>query len=263
MSYKTDSEEAEELASSENELVYGIHSVRARLRGGSGGIIEMWLLEDISSNKIGQITQIAHKLNIPVVHRSRTDMDKRVQGVHQGVVLVCEVQQQRGEGYLEEILQDCKGNLLLLVLDGVTDPHNLGACMRNAAAMGVHAVIVPKDRAVGLTPAAVKAASGATERVPFIQVTNLVRSLKWLKQWGVWIIGTAVEGGQPLDQVDLVRSVALVMGAEASGLRRLTRETCDCLAYIPISREQNSLNVSVAAGICLYEVMRQRRISLR
>ncbi|MDK1023824.1 MAG: 23S rRNA (guanosine(2251)-2'-O)-methyltransferase RlmB [Gammaproteobacteria bacterium] len=247
------------MATTENELLYGIHSVRARLRGGSGGIIEMWLLKDISSNKIGQLQQIARKLNIPIVHRSRADLNKQVQGVHQGVVLVCEVQQQRGEEYLEEILRDCNENLLLLVLDGVTDPHNLGACMRNAAAMGVHAVIAPKDRAVGLTPAAVKAASGATERVPFIQVTNLVRSLKWLKQCGVWIIGTAVAGGQPLDKVDLVRSVALVMGAEGSGLRRLTSETCDCLAYIPISREQDSLNVSVAAGICLYEVMRQRR----
>jgi 23S rRNA (guanosine2251-2'-O)-methyltransferase len=160
---------------------------------------------------------------------------------------------------LEEILSNCNENVLLLVLDGVTDPHNLGACMRNAAAMGVHAVIAPKDKAVGLTPAARKAASGATERVPFIQVTNLVRSLKSLKQSGVWIVGTAIEDGEPLDKMDLVSPVALVMGAEGSGLRRLTRETCDHLAYIPISREQNSLNVSVAAGICLYEARRQRR----
>lgn len=247
------------MATAENELVYGIHSVRARLRASSGGIIEMWLLKDHSSGRIEQLQQIASKLNIPIVFRSRAELDTLVQGVHQGVVLVCRLQPQRGEEYLDEVLRNCNDNILLLVLDGVTDPHNLGACLRNAAAMGVHAVIAPKDKAVGLTPAAVKAASGAAERVPFIQVTNLVRSLKRLKQSGVWIVGTAAEGGEPLDTVDLVNSVALVMGAEAGGLRRLTRENCDYLAYIPISREQNSLNVSVAAGICLYEAMRQRR----
>ena len=246
----------------ENEHVYGIHSVRARLHSNSGGIIEMWLLKDSSSSKIEQFQLIADKLNVPIVYRSRADLDKHVRGVHQGVVLVCKVKQQRGEEHLEVILSGCAENLLLLVLDGITDPHNLGACMRNAAAMGVHAVIAPKDKAVGLTPAAMKAASGATEWVPFIQVTNLARSLKLLKQRGVWIVGTAVEGGEPLDQVDLARSVALVMGAEGSGLRRLTRENCDYLAYIPISREQNSLNVSVAAGICLYEAMRQRRTAI-
>jgi 23S rRNA (guanosine2251-2'-O)-methyltransferase len=219
----------------------------------------MWLLKGSSSSRIEQLQQIANKLNIPIVFRSRTDLDKYVQGVHQGVVLVCRAQQQRGEEYLDEILRNCSENILILVLDGVTDPHNLGACMRNAAAMGVHAVIAPRDKAAGLTPAAVKAASGATERVPFIQVTNLVRSLKRLKESGVWIVGTAAEGGESLDKVDLVSSVALVMGAEGRGLRRLTRENCDYLAYIPISREQDSLNVSVAAGICLYEAMRQRR----
>ena len=125
--------------------------------------------------------------------------------------------------------------------------------------MGVHAVIAPKDRAASLTPTAIKAASGAAERVPFIQVTNLVRCLKWLKQWGVWVIGTAAEGSQPVDRVDLVGSVAVVMGAEGAGLRRLTRENCDSLTYIPMNPEQDSLNVSVAAGICLYEAMRQRR----
>jgi 23S rRNA (guanosine2251-2'-O)-methyltransferase len=251
-----------ELVTTENELVYGIHSVRARLRSGARGIMEMWLLEDNSSSKIEQIRQIAQKLNIPMVHRSRADLDKHAKGVHQGVVLVCGVLQQKGEEHLEGILRDCEGNILLLVLDGVTDPHNLGACMRNAAAMGAHAVIAPKDNAVGLTPAATKAASGATERVPFIQVTNLVRSLKRLQQCGVWIVGAAVGGGEPLEKVDLVRSVALVMGAEGTGLRRLTMENCDYLAYIPISREQNSLNVSVAAGICLYEAMRQRRSAI-
>jgi len=246
------------LATTENELVYGMHSVRARLRSGSGGIMEIWLLEDSSSSKLAQLQQIASRLNIPIVYRSRADLDGHAHGVHQGVVLVCQAQQQKGQEYLEEIVRGCDGNVLILVLDGITDPHNLGACMRSAAAMGVDAVIAPKDKAAGLTPAAIKAASGATERVPFIQV----RSLKWLKQCGVWIIGTAVEGGEPLDKMDLVSAVALGMGAEGSGLRRLTRETCDHLAYIPVSQDQNSLNVSVAAGICLYEAMRQRRTAI-
>jgi 23S rRNA (guanosine2251-2'-O)-methyltransferase len=205
------------------------------------------------------LEEIANKSNIPVVRRSRADMDKYVSGVHQGVILVCRAREQKGEDCLEEIVRNCSESVLLLVLDCVTDPHNLGACMRSAAAMGADAVIAPRDKAVGLTSAARKAASGATERVPFIQVTNLVRSLKSLKQSGVWVIGAAVDGGEPLDKTDLDRPVALVMGAEGSGLRHLTRKTCDHLAYIPIGQDQNSLNVSVAAGICLYEARRQRR----
>jgi len=236
--------------------------VRARLRSGAKGIVEFWLLKDSASSKLVQLQQIAQKLKIPIVHRSRADLSRLVSGVHQGAVLVCQVQTQKDEACLEQLLHDQNEELLLLVLDGVTDPHNLGACLRSAAAMGVHAVIAPRDRAVGITPAVMKAASGAVERVPFIQVTNLVRSLRWLKQWGVWVIGAALDDGQPLNQVDMAGSVAIVLGAEGSGLRRLTRENCDCLAYIPINPDQNSLNVSVAAGICLYEVTRQRRAAL-
>ena len=185
-------------------------------------------------------------------------MDQAIDGVHQGVALICNRGKTKGEDVLEQLLKDPVETPALLILDGITDPHNLGACLRNAAALSIQAVIAPKDRAVGLTPAAIKAASGAAERVPFIQVTNLARCMERLKQLGVWIVGTAVEDGQPLHKLDLTVPVALVMGSEGKGLRKLTREKCDSLAYIPIDQTQESLNVSVASGICLYEMRRQR-----
>ncbi len=208
--------------------------------------------------RLQQIRQIAEKYHINISSRSREEMDAAIDGVHQGVALICVKTEARGEEFLEQLLARSSEIPALLVLDGITDPHNLGACLRNAAALSVMAVIAPKDRAVGLTPAAVKAASGAAETVPFIQVTNLARCLDRLKQLGIWIVGTAVQGGKPLHQVDLSGPVALVMGSEGKGLRKLTREKCDLLAYIPINTGQESLNVSVASGICLYEMARQR-----
>ena len=175
--------------------------------------------------------------------------------------------QEAGEELLEELLREGRQQKLLLILDGVTDPHNLGACLRNSAAMGVDAVIAPRDRAVGLTPGAIKAASGAAELVPFIRVTNLARCLVWLKQLGIWVIGLWPEGSQSIAETDLTGPVALVMGSENKGLRRLTRQKCDAMVYIPMnglyssvgaSSTLDSLNVSVAAGIGLYEVIRQR-----
>ncbi|MFM7065689.1 MAG: 23S rRNA (guanosine(2251)-2'-O)-methyltransferase RlmB, partial [Gammaproteobacteria bacterium] len=148
---------------------------------------------------------------------------------------------------------------LLLVLDGVTDPHNLGACLRTADAAGVDCVIAPRDRAAGLTPAARKVAAGAAESVPFAQVTNLVRCLERLKQAGVWVVGTAGEATDEVHAVDLTGPLAVVMGAEGEGMRRLTRETCDRLVRLPMAGAVESLNVSVATGVVLYEAVRQRR----
>ena len=147
----------------------------------------------------------------------------------------------------------------LLVLDGVTDPHNIGACLRTADAAGVHAVIVPKDKSAGLTATARKVACGAAESVPLIQVTNLSRTLKHLQDKGVWVIGTAGEAEQLIYQVDLKGPTALVMGAEGKGMRRLTREHCDQLVKLPMAGAVSSLNVSVATGVCLYEIVRQRQ----
>ncbi len=162
------------------------------------------------------------------------------------------------------ILKKVEGPLLLLVLDGVQDPHNLGACLRTADAAGVHAVIAPKDRSVGLTPVACKVASGAAERLPFIQVTNLARTLKMLAdRFGVWIIGAAGEAQQSLYEIDLKTPTVLVMGGEEKGMRRLTREHCDQLVSLPMSGTVESLNVSVATGVALYEVVRQRLVFTR
>jgi 23S rRNA (guanosine2251-2'-O)-methyltransferase len=165
----------------------------------------------------------------------------------------------KDESSLENLLINLTKPALLLVLDGVTDPHNLGACLRSADGAGVDAVIAPKDRAAGLTPVACKVASGAAESVPFIQVTNLARTLKDLRQnYGIWTIGTSGEASQTIYQADLTIPMALIMGSEEKGMRRLTREQCDELVSIPMQGMVESLNVSVATGICLFEVNRQR-----
>lgn len=255
------------------EIVYGLHAVQARLQSDGKRSVKLLVVATSRSARIKKICGMAEENHLPVESITRQQLDRMTAGVHQGVVLVCKHEAAIaavGEELLEGILRKSGRQKLLLILDGVTDPHNLGACLRNSAALGVDAVIAPKDRAVGLTPAAIKAASGAAELVPFIQVTNLARCLEWLKQWGIWVIGVAVEGSQSIADVDLTASVALVMGSENKGLRRLTRQKCDAMVYIPMSGSGSpgsiarkldsldSLNVSVAAGICLYEVTRQR-----
>jgi 23S rRNA (guanosine2251-2'-O)-methyltransferase len=173
--------------------------------------------------------------------------------------VVAFVQSQALASSLDEVLEAVSGPPLLLVLDGVQDPHNLGACLRVADGMGVHAVVAPKDRAVGLSPTVHKVASGAAESVPFVTVTNLARTLRDLKDKGIWVVGTAEAAPASLFDTRLNGPLALVLGAEGEGLRRLTQETCDTLVCIPMLGTVESLNVSVAAGICLYEARRQRR----
>ena len=175
---------------------------------------------------------------------------------HQGVIaFAAELALARN---LDELLDAIDGPPLLLVLDGITDPHNLGACLRVADGVGAHAVIVPKDRAVGLNATAAKVASGAAETVPYITVTNLARTLRELKERDIWLIGTTDDGEKGLYEADFAGPTALVMGSEGEGMRRLTRETCDLLVSIPMFGSVESLNVSVAAGVCLYEARRQR-----
>jgi 23S rRNA (guanosine2251-2'-O)-methyltransferase len=177
-------------------------------------------------------------------------------GRHQGIVALVEGRDENAS--LDGVLERLAEPALLLVLDGVTDPHNLGACLRVADAAGAHAVIVPKDRSAGLSPAVTKVASGATETIPFLAVTNLARTLDGLKERGIWIVGAAGEGGQDLYRANLPEPIAWVLGSEGEGLRRLTRERCDLLVRIPMHGQVESLNVSVAAGLCLYESRRQR-----
>ncbi|MBD3403527.1 23S rRNA (guanosine(2251)-2'-O)-methyltransferase RlmB [candidate division GN15 bacterium] len=164
----------------------------------------------------------------------------------------------RTEDELYDLLDRLDRAPFLLVLDGVTDPHNLGACLRSADGAGVDAVVVPKDRAVSLTPTVRTVAAGAAEHVPLVQVTNLARTLRTLQERNIWLVGTVMDGDRSIFACDLTGGIAIVMGSEGSGLRRLTRECCDFLVYLPIQGSVESLNVSVAAGVCLYEALRQR-----
>ena len=177
---------------------------------------------------------------------------------HQGVVARVDARQKAI--HLDDVLDTLEEPPFLLVLDGITDPRNLGACLRVADAAGVHAVIAPKDRAVGLTDVAMKAASGAAETVPYVMVTNLARTLRELKERDIWVVGTAGEASEDLYTAQWPVATAWVMGAEGDGMRRLTRETCDALVHIPMAGSVDSLNVSVAAGVCLFEAVRRRRV---
>ncbi len=239
--------------------VFGLHAVAAALEGGARAVVEIHISERSGSRRLEEISSRAAALGIPVLTITGKALDEQATGVrHQGVMAVMRQARPLRETALENILDGLETPPLLLVLDGVQDPHNLGACLRTADAAGVHAVIVPRDRAVGITPVVRKVASGAAEHVPFIQVTNLARTLRGLKARGIWVIGSDGEANVSLFEADLTGPLALVMGAEGKGLRRLTRESCDWLMAIPMAGWVESLNVSVAAGVSLFEIVRQR-----
>lgn len=248
------------------QTIYGLHAVQALLKGSPQQIRELFLLRGRKDQRLQKIISQAEKNNIPLHFAERRVLDEKVgdEGNHQGVVAVCAGKTEvHDEHYLKNLLQalEQRGEApFLLVLDGVTDPHNLGACLRSAGAAGVHAVIAPKDKSAGLTPTARKVACGAAEVLPFVTVTNLSRSLQMLQKAGVWIYGAAGEAQQDIYRSQLSGPLALVMGAEGSGLRRLTREHCDHLIKIPMAGEVSSLNVSVATGVCLFEAVRQRAL---
>jgi len=248
-----------------DKCIYGIHAVAAALKNNVKNVSELWLLDQGGKNqRLNQIAELAKAAHIPVHAAAHSELDAYTDGArHQGVMARLKEKQAMHETELSGFLKELDQPPFLLVLDGIQDPHNLGACMRTANAAGVHAVIVPKDRAVGITPVVRKVASGAAEDMPFIQVTNLARTLGALKDAGVWIIGADEGGATTLFDADLSGPVALVLGAEGKGLRRLTRDHCDVMVSIPMAGSVESLNVSVAAGICLYEVMRQRMASLK
>tara|TARA_B110000495_G_C22878230_1_gene512221 strand:+ start:251 stop:994 length:744 start_codon:yes stop_codon:yes gene_type:complete len=244
---------------SSNEWVFGIHAINALLKHRPEVILQIYLQSGRLDERISGITDRANSLGISVEVMDKKDFDKKADGTHQGALAFCkEIKLEYNEAYLKKLLDNLKCPPFLLILDGVTDPHNLGACLRSAEAAGVDAVIVAKDKSVLINATVRKVASGAAEIIPFIVVTNLVRSLQTLQKRGVWIMGAAGEADKSIYNTDLKGPLALVLGSEGSGLRRLTRETCDQLLSIPMKGETSSLNVSVSAGVFLFEALRQR-----
>ncbi|WP_022961359.1 23S rRNA (guanosine(2251)-2'-O)-methyltransferase RlmB [Halopseudomonas pelagia] len=243
---------------SDNEYVYGVHAVQAMLQRSPKRVKQLMLVRGRLDSRVQALLDLAEAAGVGVQRVSPDDLDKVAEGVHQGVVASVTPSQMWSEDMLDNLLDKLEGPALLLVLDGVTDPHNLGACLRSADAAGAHAVIIPRDRSASLSPTVRKVACGAAETVPLVAVTNLARTLKQLQQRGLWIVGTAGEAEQLIYQVDLKVPSIIVMGAEGSGMRRLTREHCDYLAKLPMAGSVSSLNVSVASGICLFEAVRQR-----
>lgn len=251
----------------QQEFIYGIHSVAAVLENEPQRILDIMIAKGRDDDRINTIVNLARINGVSVQFVHRKTLDEKSNGEqNQGLLARAKPARVLDEADLDKIL-DTLSELgtassnktpFFLVLDGVTDPHNLGACIRNADAAGVQAIIVPKDNAVGITPVVRKVAVGAAETVPLIQVTNLTRTLKHIQQKGVWVIGTAGEAEQLIYDCKMIGPIALVMGAEGKGMRRLTRETCDELVKLPMAGAVSSLNVSVATGICLFEIVRQR-----
>lgn len=243
---------------SDLERVFGVHAVQALLERNAKRVRRLLLASGRLNERQQALLDQANAAGIATQRVAGDELDKLSDGVHQGVIAEVVASQVWSEEMLTHLLDRLDGVPLLLVLDGVTDPHNLGACLRSADAAGVQAVIVPRDRSASLTPVVRKVACGAAETVPLVAVTNLARTLKQLQQRGLWVVGTAGEAQQFIYQVDLKVPTVIVMGAEGAGMRRLTRENCDYLARLPMAGAVSSLNVSVAAGVCLFEAVRQR-----
>lgn len=240
-----------------NKMIFGFHAVTSRLRHDASSVEEIYVDASRVDGRMQELLSVAKAFNVRIIKAD----DQRLSNIvgtrrHQGVVAKAgELSLARN---LDELLDAIDGPPLLLILDGITDPHNLGACLRVADGAGAHAVIAPKDRAVGLNATAAKVASGAAETMPYITVTNLARTMRELKERDVLLIGTSDDAEKSLYQADFSGPAALVMGSEGEGMRRLTRETCDVLVHVPMFGSVESLNVSVASGICLYEARRQR-----
>lgn len=242
------------------QWIYGLHAVHALLTNPHRSIKRVIISSERHDQRVQEIIQKAETRNVVVETLTAAQLKQRFpDAIHQGVIASASPIPQFSEGDLPQLLKACQSPPLVLVLDGITDPHNLGACLRTADAAGVNFVIIPKDKNVGMTAVVSKVASGAAESVPLVVVTNLVRALEVIKEEGVWIYGAAGEAMQSLYQMDCRGAIALVMGAEDKGLRRLTREHCDALFALPMHGIVDSLNVSVAAGVSLFEAVRQRQ----
>jgi 23S rRNA (guanosine2251-2'-O)-methyltransferase len=242
-----------------SKMIFGFHAVTARLRHDASSVEEIYIDAGRHDRRMQELLRAAEGAKVRIIQAD----DKRLDGMvgtrrHQGVVAKAgELSLARN---LDELLDMIEGPPLLLILDGITDPHNLGACLRVADGAGAHAVIAPKDRAVGLNATAAKVASGAADTVPYITVTNLARTLRELKEREIWLIGTTDDAEKTIYEADFSGPAALVMGSEGEGMRRLTRETCDVLTSIPMFGSVESLNVSVASGVALFEARRQRLV---
>ncbi|HHX8642257.1 TPA: 23S rRNA (guanosine(2251)-2'-O)-methyltransferase RlmB [Vibrio diabolicus] len=241
-----------------NEFIYGIHAVKAVLEREPERFIEAYVLKGRQDDRLMPILNDLQVCGVSIQQMTRKTLDDKARGAnHQGIIARVKPAKQLNENDIDDILAQHESPLLL-VLDGVTDPHNLGACLRNADAAGAAAIIVPKDRSAPMNATVSKVACGAAEVVPLIRVTNLARTMRTLQEKGIWFVGTAGEATHNIYQAKLTGPLAIVMGAEGDGMRRLTRETCDDLIKIPMAGSVSSLNVSVASGICLFEAVRQR-----
>jgi 23S rRNA (guanosine2251-2'-O)-methyltransferase len=239
--------------------IVGLHAAQSALEHTPDKLTAAWLDIGRMDAKLTRIKQELELAGVSIHIANRKELDRLSEGRnHQGVIIELEMAHELGESDLRDALDVLQGQAFYLVLDHVQDPHNLGACLRTADAAGVNGVIITKDQSVGITPTVAKVASGAAETVPLYKVTNLARTLGWLKEAGIWIVGAAGEAEKTIYQTDLNMPLALIMGAEEKGMRRLTRENCDFLVKIPMLGQVESLNVSVATGIVLFEAVRQR-----
>ena len=239
--------------------LFGLHSVQAALDYSQNKIHKAWVDSGRQDKRLAQAVDDLLALGIEPEKVDRKKLDRLADNNnHQGIVIEVEMPGQMSESDLKTAVENLSETALFLVLDNVQDPHNLGACLRTADATGVHGVIITKDNATGITPTVCKVASGAAETVPVYLVTNLSRTLRWLKGEGLWIMGSAGETAQTVYTADFTVPMALVVGAEGKGLRRLTKEQCDVLVSVPMKGQVDSLNLSVATGVLLYEAVRQR-----
>lgn len=241
-----------------DNLIYGINAIHQLISHNPAKILEIFVSNDRHDKRIDGVLALAQNNRIAVQRIDAKKLDKWLPGQnHQGLVAKIRASAALTESALPDLIKSST-KPLILILDGVQDPHNLGACLRTADAAGVTAVIVPKDNAVGITPVVRKVASGAADTIPLIQVSNLARTMRELQDLGVWIVGTDTDCEQSIYQIDLTGAIAIVMGAEGEGMRQLTKKHCDFLAFIPMHGQVESLNVSVATGVCLFEAVRQR-----
>lgn len=242
-----------------DQLVYGLHAVKALLQNQHRTTKRLVVNQERIDKRMQEILKLAEHAKIPLEQIATHKMDQRFPDItHQGIVAYAGELPQYNEHDIQHILDSKQTPALILILDGVTDPHNLGACLRCADAAGVDFVVIPKDKNASITPVVSKVACGAAESIPLVRVTNLVRAMEILKEQGVWIFGAAGEATDSIYNMDCKTSIAFVLGAEGDGMRRLTRERCDSLFALPMLGSVTSLNVSVATGICLYEAVRQR-----
>jgi 23S rRNA (guanosine2251-2'-O)-methyltransferase len=243
--------------------LFGLHSVQAALDYSPKKIYKAWVDSGRQDKRLTQAVDDLLALGIEPEKADRKRLDRLADGSnHQGIVIEVEMPGELSESDLKTAVENLSETALFLVLDNVQDPHNLGACLRTADATGVHGVIITKDNATGITPTVCKVASGAAETVPVYRVTNLSRTLRWLKGEGLWILGAAGETAQTVYKTDFTVPMALVVGAEGKGLRRLTKEQCDVLVSVPMLGQVDSLNLSVATGVLLYEAVRQRLLTI-